>query len=214
MDLDTYKKIFSEEDAVGWDVIDEVVDALYPNQEPTHYAPDFPASLGGDSYLDGISVYQSDKQEPHFHFVTYGFSNLYYDEKSAGGDYSGFGFELTFRLKKTGDKNVTWAINFLQNIAKYVFTSGNYFEPYHVFPANSPIRLDYNTELIAVAFVLDPELGEIETPHGTVQFLQAVGITSQEFQMLKKDFSIGKVEELMGHLRKDNPLLITDLDRK
>ncbi|EGD33278.1 suppressor of fused domain protein [Capnocytophaga sp. oral taxon 338] len=214
MDLDTYKKIFSEEDAVGWDVIDEVVDALYPNQEPTHYAPDFPASLGGDSYLDGISVYQSDKQEPHFHFVTYGFSNLYYDEKSAGGDYSGFGFELTFRLKKTGDKNVTWAINFLQNIAKYVFTSGNYFEPYHVFPANSPIRLDYNTELIAVAFVLDPELGEIETPHGTVQFLQAVGITSKEFQMLKKDFSIGKVEELMGHLRKDNPLLITDLDRK
>lgn len=214
MDLDTYKKIFSEEDAVGWDVIDEVVDALYPNQEPTHYAPDFPASLGGDSYLDGISVYQSDKQEPHFHFVTYGFSNLYYDEKSAGGDYSGFGFELTFRLKKTGGKNVTWAINFLQNIAKYVFTSGNYFEPYHVFPANSPIRLDYNTELIAVAFVLDPELGEIETPHGTVQFLQAVGITSQEFQMLKKDFSIGKVEELMGHLRKDNPLLITDLDRK
>ena len=214
MDLDTYKKIFSEEDAVGWDAIDEVVDALYPNQEPTHYAPDFPASLGGDSYLDGISVYQSDKQEPHFHFVTYGFSNLYYDEKSAGGDYSGFGFELTFRLKKTGDKNVTWAINFLQNIAKYVFTSGNYFEPYHVFPANSPIRLDYNTELIAVAFVLDPELGEIETPHGTVQFLQAVGITSKEFQMLKKDFSIGKVEELMGHLRKDNPLLITDLDRK
>ena len=214
MDLDTYKKIFSEEDAVGWDAIDEVVDALYPNQEPTHYAPDFPASLGGDSYLDGISVYQSDKQEPHFHFVTYGFSNLYYDEKSAGGDYSGFGFELTFRLKKTGGKNVTWAINFLQNIAKYVFTSGNYFEPYHVFPANSPIRLDYNTELIAVAFVLDPELGEIETPHGTVQFLQAVGITSQEFQMLKKDFSIGKVEELMGHLRKDNPLLITDLDRK
>jgi len=214
VDLDTYKKIFSEEDAVGWDAIDEVVDALYPNQEPTHYAPDLPASLGGDSYLDGISVYQSDKQEPHFHFVTYGFSNLYYDEKSAGGDYSGFGFELTFRLKKTGDKNVTWAINFLQNIAKYVFTSGNYFEPYHVFPANSPIRLDYNTELIAVAFVLDPELGEIETPHGTVQFLQAVGITSQEFQMLKKDFSIGKVEELMGHLRKDNPLLITDLDRK
>jgi riboflavin biosynthesis protein len=214
VDLDTYKKIFSEEDAVGWDAIDEVVDALYPNQEPTHYAPDFPASLGGDSYLDGISVYQSDKQEPHFHFVTYGFSNLYYDEKSAGGDYSGFGFELTFRLKKTGDKNVTWAINFLQNIAKYVFTSGNYFEPYHVFPANSPIRLDYNTELIAVAFVLDPELGEIETPHGTVQFLQAVGITSKEFQMLKKDFSIGKVEELMGHLRKDNPLLITDLDRK
>ena len=154
MDVATYKKLFSEDDAVGWEAIDKSLEALYPHQEPEHYAPNLPASLGGDSYLDGISIYHSEYQEPHFHFVTYGFSELYYNEEAAGGDYSGFGFELTFRLKKSGDENVGWAINFLQNIAKYVFTSGNYFEPFHVFPANSPIRLEYDTQITAVALFL------------------------------------------------------------
>ena len=102
----------------------------------------------------------------------------------------------------------------MQNIAKYVFTSGNYFEPFHVFPANSPIRLGYDTSITAVAFVLDPELGEIDTPHGKVQFLQAVGITTKELEELRANFSIEKVEELMRQLEIGNPLLITDLDRK
>lgn len=214
MDVATYKKLFSEDDAVGWEAMDKSLEALYPHQEPEHYAPNLPASLGGDSYLDGISIYHSEYQEPHFHFVTYGFSELYYNEEAAGGDYSGFGFELTFRLKKSGDENVGWAINFLQNIAKYVFTSGNYFEPFHVFPANSPIRLEYDTQITAVAFVLDPELGEIDTPHGKVQFLQAVGITAKELEMLRASFSIEKVEELIRQLEIGNPLFITDLDRK
>lgn len=214
MDLATYKEIFTEDDAVGWEAIDKSLESLYPNQEADHYAPDLPASLGGRSYLDGVSVYQSNEQEPHFQFITYGFSELYYNEEAVGEDYSGFGFEITFRLKKSGDESVGWAINFLQNIAKYVFTSGNYFEPLHVFPANSPIRLGYDTEIMAVAFVQDPALGEINTPHGKVQFLQAVGITAEELKTIRTHFSIEKVEELIEGLRKNNPLLITDLDRK
>lgn len=214
MDLATYKEIFTEDDAVGWEAIDKSLESLYPNQEADHYAPDLPASLGGRSYLDGVSVYQSNEQEPHFQFITYGFSELYYNEEAVGEDYSGFGFEITFRLKKSGDESVGWAINFLQNIAKYVFTSGNYFEPFHVFPANSPIRLGYDTEIMAVAFVQDPALGEINTPHGKVQFLQAVGITAEELKTIRTHFSIEKVEELIEGLRKNNPLLITDLDRK
>ena len=103
MDVATYKKLFSEDDAVGWDAIDKSLEALYPDQEPEHYAPNLPASLGGDSYLDGISIYHSEYQEPHFHFVTYGFSELYYNEEAEGGDYSGFGYEITIRLKKSGD---------------------------------------------------------------------------------------------------------------
>ena len=43
MDLSTYKKLFSEDDAVGWDAIDESLETLYPNQEPEHYVPDLPA---------------------------------------------------------------------------------------------------------------------------------------------------------------------------
>ena len=78
----------------------------------------------------------------------------------------------------------------------------------------APIRLEYDTQITAVAFVLDPELGEIDTPHGKVQFLQAVGITARELEMLRASFSIEKVEELIRQLEIGNPLLITDLDRK
>ena len=60
MDVATYKKLFSEDDAVGWEAIDKSLEALYPHQEPEHYAPNLPASLGGDSYLDGISIYHSE----------------------------------------------------------------------------------------------------------------------------------------------------------
>ena len=54
----------------------------------------------------------------------------------------------------------------------------------------------------------------LDTPHGKVQFLQAVGITAKELEMLRASFSIEKVEELIRQLEIGNPLLITDLDRK
>ena len=96
MDVATYKKLFSEDDAVGWEAMDKSLEALYPDQEPKHYAPNLPASLGGDSYLDGISIYHSEYQEPHFHFVTYGFSELYYNEEAAGVIIVGLVLNLPF----------------------------------------------------------------------------------------------------------------------
>ena len=57
--------------------------------------------LGGNDPLDGISVYTAKEPIEHWHFVTYGFSELY--EKETGDpENSGFGFELTFRLVKGG----------------------------------------------------------------------------------------------------------------
>ena len=44
---------------------------------------------------------------------------------------SGFGFELTFRLvRQRGEKSPpTWPANVMQQLAKYVFTSGNILMP-------------------------------------------------------------------------------------
>ncbi|RFZ94779.1 suppressor of fused domain protein [Mucilaginibacter conchicola] len=215
MTTEEYKAQFNEDEAVGWLAIDKPLEQLYPNQEPQHYAPNLHFIAGGTEPLDGISVYKSDKQEPHFHYVTYGFSDLYYNPEQAGKDFSKYGFELTFRLKKkSDDDNVTWACNLMQNLAKYVFKSGKWFEEYHVIPANGPIRLDYDTDIVAVAFVLDPELGEIDTPNGHVQFLQMVGLTSAEFDAFKTNPTLGETEKIINLLRDGNTLLITDLDRK
>ena len=215
MTLEDYKNHFTEDDAVGWQAIDRELENLYPGQEPKHFAPALYYSLGGENPLDGLSIYESDEQSAHFHFITYGFSELYYNEKAAGGEFSKYGFELTFRLKKTGETdNIHWACNLMENLAKYVFKTGNWFEEYHFFPANGPLRLNYDTELSAIAFIADPELGTIDTPHGEVQFLQMVGITGKELELLKKNPELKETESLLQNLKINNKLLITDLDRK
>ena len=214
MTLEEYKKEFSEDDAVGWLEIDKQFDELYPNQEPKHFAPAISYMLCGEDPLDGISIYESKNQTDHFHFVTYGFSELYYNEEKLDSEFSKWGFELTFRLKPfSGDGETPgWPIALLQNIAKYVFSSGNWFEEFHYMPANGPIRLDTDTDITALLFVNDPEIEKIQTPHGEVSFLQIVGITSAEYEHIKENPDT--VEELVNKLKKDNPLLITDLNRK
>jgi Suppressor of fused protein (SUFU) len=214
MTLEEYKKEFTEDDAVGWLEIDKQFDRLYPNQEPKHFAPAISYMLGGEHPLDGVSIYESKKQTDHFHFVTYGFSELYYNEEKLDSEYSKWGFELTFRLKPFADdtENPGWAVALLQNIAKYVFSSGNWFEEFHYMPANGPIRLDTETEITGLLFVTDPEIEKIETPHGEVTFLQIVGITTAEFDAIKEGRRT--VEEVVNELKENNPLLITDLTRK
>ena len=215
MNTEEYRKQFTEDDAVGWECIDKELEKIYPEQEPLHFAPPLHYVAGGNDPLDGISVYQSEKQEKHFHFVTYGFSELYYSEKSAGGEFSKFGFELTFRLKmEQEDDNIHWVCNLLQNLARYVFQSGKWFEEYHLIPANGPIRVGYDTDITALSFALDPELGKIDTPHGEVSFLQIVGLTTNEFKQLEQNPAPSETEKVIDNLRQDNGLLITDLQRR
>jgi len=56
-------------------------------------------------------------------------------------------------------------------------------------------------------------LGGIDTPNGRVEFLQMVGITQRELDWLREDPTTQRVERLINIMRKDNPLLITDLNR-
>ncbi|WP_291146495.1 suppressor of fused domain protein [Flavobacterium sp. UBA7680] len=214
MTLEEYKKQFSEDDAVGWLEIDKEFERLYPDQEPKHFAPAISYMLGGEHPLDGVSIYESKKQTDHFHFVTYGFSELYYDENKIEDEFSKWGFELTFRLKPFAEDNgnPSWVIALLQNIAKYVFDSGNWFEEFHYMPANGPIRLDTETDITALVIVADPEIEKKQTPHGELSFLQIVGITSAEYEAIKENPET--VEELVHKLKENNPLLITDLTRK
>lgn len=214
--LDGYIKKFKNTDsAPGWDSIDKALKKIYPIQEPKHYAATPHYSVGGDDPLDGISIYKAQLNgEEYFHIITYGFSELYYDEEAFGGDYSKFGFELTIRVKpfKLDDEYPFWALNMLQNIARYVFKSGNWFEQYHYMPANGPLREGCDTELTALAFVTDPELGSIKTLHGEVQFLQIFGLNDFEFNEIKS--SGETAENVIEQHRLKNPLLITDLERK
>ena len=216
MNKEEYRATYNAEDATpGWDAIDDALKKIYNDQEPKHWAAVPHYSIGGKDPIDGISFYETyHEDELYYHFVTYGFSHLYYDEKYLDDEFSNMGFELTFRLKpyQLDDNGPTWVFQLIQNIARYVFKSGKWFEPYHYMPAGGQIRTDSDTSLTGLAFLLDPELGEIDTPHGKVQFLQMFGITDEELASIKDTNS--DAEALIKQHAINNPLLISDLDRK
>ena len=213
--LEEYKAKYNTEDAApGWDAIDAQLDKVY-TIAPRHYGSIIKYILGGKDPIDGTSIYDNTKQEKHLHFVTYGMSELYYNEEAIDNEFSKWGFEFTFRLKPfKGDngEDPMWVINMMNNLARYVFESGRWFEENQFVPANGPIRIDTDTDITGLIFMLDPELGKIQTPHGEVSFLQMVGITSKELEELLKNPKKTEVEKLANQLRQTNPMLITDLE--
>lgn len=194
----------------GWDAIDREMSRIYGDQEPKHYGTIISYALGGPDPLDGISAYKAETPEPHWHFVTYGFSELY-DKESDNAEESGFGFELTFRLarKEEEEEPPAWALNLLQNMGRYVFNSGNVFRAGDHLDANGPICLGADTLLTALAFVEDPELPAIDTPNGRVEFLQMVGMTGDELEATQAWNTLGVLSTGLPYM----PYYITDLER-
>ncbi|GAA4977132.1 suppressor of fused domain protein [Actinoplanes utahensis] len=199
-------------DTPGWDAITARLDEFYPDVEPQHFGTIIKYALGGPDPIDGMSFYPREEPVPHWHIVTYGMSDLYErDEDAEETEESGWGFEFTMRVARAaGETEVPyWAANLLQNLARYVFGSGNWFEPFHHLNANGPLRQDHDTLMTAITFAEDPELGTIATPHGRLQFLQVVGLTTDEYDAVRQ----WHAEGLLALLAERNPLLVTDLDR-
>ncbi len=197
----------------GWDAISQALCAAHPGQVPRHFGTALPWTLGGKDPLDGVSVYWSGQGRPHWHYVSYGLSELF-DKESDDVEVSGFGFELTFRLAAAegsteADAPPTWPMSLLQNLARYVFQTGNVLEVGHHLDANGPIAAGHATALCHLAFVDDPQLPSRETPNGRLQFLQAVGLTDGEHGAILA----WSAEGVLKALESTMPLWITDLDR-
>lgn len=197
--------------APGWEAIDRALKRLYPETAPLHLAPPVPSILGGNDPLDGISAYQRREPVAHWHYVTYGFSELYEKERQ-DPDWSGFGFELTFRLLDHGGNQTTprWPFRFLQSLARHIVGGDHGVAPGHTMSLNGPITTDGLTQIEAIAYVLDPELGSIDTPHGRLQFLQVVGLHQIERRAIVE---AGGADRFLAVARDYLPLFVTDLDR-
>lgn len=197
--------------APGWDAITRATDRLYPGQEPRHVGTIAPLALGGHDPLSGISVWRRADPVPHWHYVTYGFSELYGKQWSDPA-VSGYGFELTFRLARDAMEDgdpLGWVFSLLQNVARYVFRTGNGFDDGHWMNANGPISLDHKTIIESIGFIFDPELPAIDTPNGRLAFLQMVGLTLDEERAAKH----WDTRKLLEALQPAMPLWVTDLSR-
>jgi hypothetical protein len=187
-----------EEPSPGWDAIDRALAPLYAGVTPKHFGTMISHRLGGPDPLEGISAYPRSDPLPHWHFVTYGFTELF-EKETDDPAVNGFGFELTFRLVRepAEAEPPRWALNFLQNLARYVFDTGNRFARGHYLNCNGPIALEASTALEAIVLGADPELGEFSCAHGRAEFLQVIGITADE-ELAIKSWNADRVLQLIS----------------
>lgn len=173
----------------GWDAITQAMLALYPGQtDPIHYAPVLSYRMGGNDPLDGISIYDGGS---YYHFVTYGFSELY-EKESQHAAYSGLGFELTLKLKKNGirkrDKEYKNICGILQTLARMSFEDGDIFSPEEYIYTGQTTGIDADGSSQITGFLtMEDALGTMDTPNGKVQFVQLIGATDAELKALVED---------------------------
>ncbi len=204
--FDQFKKKSSTESeatkAPGWDAITETFETLYPGQtDPRHYAPLISMRLGGNDPLDGISIYDGGD---YWHFVTYGFSELY-EKECEDPEYSGYGMEMTFKLKKDSCENtedeIKCVCGILQTLARMTFQNNEVFLPYEYIYTGQIEGIDANCKSNITGFITVPEtkVAEIHTPNGIVLFVELVGATDPELKgIYEKKYSVKDLYEKLG----------------
>ena len=188
----------------GWDAIQAALDALHPSQEPRHvgYVPGLHLGSG----LQGCSAYLCDG---HWHYATFGLSELWAKEDGSDPQVSGWGYELTMRVRGAVGEAPGWPFGLLETIARHTrdhvhpFAIGDRLDP------GGPITGTAGTRLVAVAFTRDRSLDPITTPNGRLEFRQLVGITREELEEMKAS----STDAVLARLSEDDPLLVTDPER-
>lgn len=187
----------------GMDAIENEVKRIHPSVwSVRYYTPKIPWESGGTEPLEKISIH---KEEDYFHFITYGLTELH-DKESKDQTKSGFGVELTFKLKKREykdqaeeQKELLNIALLLQKFAKYIIQENSIVKPYEDTylvegihsRKNVGIDIAGTSNIVAFITVPDKDLQSLETPYGRVDFIALIGITKKELQALRN----GKITE-------------------
>ncbi|NXC53739.1 SUFU protein, partial [Aleadryas rufinucha] len=197
---------------------------LYPDQpNPLQVTAILKYWLGGPDPLDYVSMYRNLGNPAlnvpeHWHYVSFGLSDLYGDNRVhefTGMDGpSGFGFELTFRLKReTGESAPpTWPAELMQGLARYVFQSENTFCSGDHVSWHSPLD-NSESRIQHMLLTEDPQMQPVQTPFGVVTFLQIVGVCTEELHAAQQWNGQGILELLRTVPVAGGPWLITDMRR-
>ena len=200
----------NEVNAQGWDAIEKEFLRVYPGQtKPKHYGTIIKYVMGGNDPLDGISVYDGGS---YWHFVSFGLTEIY-DKECENKEISGYGYELTFKLKKEKyedeEAELKNICGILQMVARLVFRNGEVFNPDEFIYTGQTTGIDAFQKSNLTGFILikDPTVESIDTPNGKVDFLELVGMTDAELKTLS---SIATVRDIYAELGSD----ITDYHRQ
>ncbi len=196
-----------EHAAAGWDAIDAACRRLYGDQVPRHvgYVP----GRAFGSVLQGCSAYRA---QDHWHYVTYGLSNLFDEDEGENDGFSGWGYELTWRVHDPtgGDEPPSWPFTVIQRLAKWAAEAPLLLEEGSRLHIGGPVTGFPHTEgpdtsLTGVLLATDPQLGRISTVNGSVTFLQLVGVDADELALAQEGGSAAVLAQRAGQA----PLLVT-----
>ncbi|XP_022661750.1 suppressor of fused homolog [Varroa destructor] len=208
----------------GLNTLYQACRALYTDQQnPLQVVAVRKYWMGGPDPLDYISMYSnvgdpSQGIPPHWHYVSFGLSDLHGDGRvhdfTGPGSPSGFGFELTFRLRKEeGDTAPpTWPAAVMQGLARYVIQSDNILcngdhVSWHCPLDNSESRIQH------MLMTVDAQLGTVETPCGSVQFMQLVGVCQEELKAAQHWNGKSFLQLMKGVPGLGGPWLVTNMRR-
>ncbi len=190
-----------EPGTVGWDAIEAEFLRVYPGQtEPKHYGTLVNWVFGGNDPLDGISIYDGGD---FYHFVTFGLTELY-DKQSRNTELSGYGYEMTLKLKKEGledpEAEIRNVCGILQAVARITFTKNECFFPNEFIYTGQTAGMDSKQQSLLTGFIVvkDPTVETLETFNGRVEFRELVGMTDAELKTLKSHESVAEIYEKLG----------------
>lgn len=191
------------------------INSIYPNLEPFKVVEN--SSIvqykdGTFDYLYGplshFEIYLSDHKEPHWLYVTYGYSTLFANEPNN----ENYQTELVFRLKKNEDTPPSWPLMFMANFGFFMINNNYLLCPGVNFPYNKPINPDSDSELCNVYCELDPELGTIDDKEDNchIMMVNLVALTNDEIKAIQQWNGQLFLEAMLNYV----PLFITDLNRE
>ena len=168
---------------------------VYPTQtNPIQVMAQVKLWQGGPHPLDYVSIYYHESSKglctPHWHYVSMGLSDLHGDGRvhdrrgeSCDETMSGYGFELSFRVKVETDRIETppiWPVELLQSLASCIFHSHANFKPGDFITWNNPLDNSPDCILTQMFLVEDLELPVVKSKSGLVSFFQIVAATMEE----------------------------------
>ena len=185
----------------GWLGIEKEFLRVYPGQtKPKHYGTLVKWRLGGNDPLDGISIYDGGD---YWHFVTFGLSELY-EKESENKEISGYGYEMTLKLKKykfeDEEAEIKNICGILQSIARITFNKGEIFLPNEFIYTGQQTGMDAKQKSNITGFITisDTSVNTIDTPNGKVDFLELIGMTDAELKTLSNKQSVMDIYGRLG----------------
>ncbi len=217
MNLKDYElKIKQDSDwAPGWEAIEIEFNKAYTSK-PIHLVSNLHSSLGGNDFLYGTSIYTKDNYN---HMLSFGMTELFADSDLLGQEESGYGYELTVKWSCDKDQTVYQSLlNYiLHHFARYTYLNNAPLGDGQSIICDIETKLQElgmseSSNIKAFTIVKDTTVNTIQTPHGTVQFLQLVGLTDEELDMVREEHWVSML--IASKLREKDTNLLFDLNRE